>query len=107
MHMHAPGYYCVLIVCFALLTTVGESVAQRTTNHPTIGRLYRDDPRFDKLVSPNAKVEVLATGFEWSEGPVWVKKGGYLLCSDIPRNSIMKWTEKDGLTLFMKPSGYT
>jgi gluconolactonase len=43
----------------------------------------------------------------WSEGPVWIKDGGYLLFSDIPRNSVMKWSEKDGLSLFLKPSGYT
>ena len=54
-----------------------------------------------------AKIEVLATGFAWAEGPVWVKDGGYLLFSDIPRNSVMKWTPQDGATLFLKPSGFT
>jgi gluconolactonase len=67
----------------------------------------RSDPRFDALIPPDAKLEVLATGFEWSEGPVWVRDGGYLLFSDIPRNSVMKWKEGEGISLFMKPSGYT
>ena len=49
----------------------------------------------DRLVLPaDARIEVIATGFEWSEGPVWVKDGGYLLFSDIPRNSVMKWTRR-------------
>ena len=52
-------------------------------------------------------MEQLADGFDWSEGPVWVKDGGYLLFSDIPRNSVMKWKEGEGISLFMKPSGYT
>ncbi len=76
-------------------------------NHPTIGRIVRDDPRVDSLIAPDAKIEVLASGFEWTEGPVWIKDGGYLLFSDIPRNSIMKWKEGVGASLFMKPSGFT
>lgn len=83
-------------------------------NFMPVGRVVRLDPRFDKLVPPNAQIELLAGGFIWSEGPIWVPegavdggKGGYLLFSDIPRNSIMKWREADGISLFMKPSGYT
>ncbi|HEY2934612.1 MAG TPA: SMP-30/gluconolactonase/LRE family protein [Acidobacteriota bacterium] len=74
---------------------------------PTLGKLVQEDPRFYELIASEAKIEVLASGFEWSEGPVWIKDGGYLLFSDIPRNSIMKWQEGKGLSLFMKPSGYT
>jgi gluconolactonase len=50
---------------------------------------------------------VLASGFTWSEGPVWVKNGNYLLFSDIPRNSVMKWKEGEGVSVFLHPSGYT
>lgn len=75
---------------------------------PTLGRVRRDDPRIDKLIPRDAVVEVLASGFDWSEGPVWIDRdGGFLLFSDIPRNSIMKWKEGEGISLFMKPSGYT
>ncbi len=74
----------------------------------TIGQIIRHDPRLDDLVAADAKIEVLAEGFCWSEGPVWVPRdGGYLLFSDIPRNSIFKWQEGAGLSLFLKPSGYT
>lgn len=67
----------------------------------------RLDPSFDKLVPPGASVELLAGGFKWSEGPVWVKDGGYLLFSDIPNNRIVKWTEDIGVSIFLEPSGYT
>ena len=76
-------------------------------NYPTLGKIVRNDPRLDALVAPDARLEVLASGFAWSEGPVWIKDGGYLLFSDIPRNSVMKWREGEGISLFMKPSGYT
>jgi gluconolactonase len=81
--------------------------AQRTDNYPSIGEILRSDPRFDRLVPTGAKIEVIASGFAWAEGPVWVKDGGYLLFSDIPRNSVMKWTPQDGAVLFLKPSGFT
>jgi len=74
---------------------------------PTLGRILRDAPQLDALIPADARIEVLASGMAWSEGPVWVRDGGYLLFSDIPRNSVMKWSEADGLSLFLKPSGYT
>lgn len=78
-------------------------------NAETIGRIERLDPGLDKLVEANAQIEVLASGFTWTEGPVWVgdDKGGHLLFSDIPRNSIFRWTPSHGIQLFMNPSGYT
>jgi gluconolactonase len=81
--------------------------AQGKTPYPIIGAIERVDPRFDKLVSPGAKLEKLAEGFKWSEGPVWVRDGGYVLFSDIPNNRVMKWKEGQGLSVFLKPSGYT
>jgi gluconolactonase len=74
---------------------------------PVLGKIVRHDAAADALLPEDAKIEVLASGFEWTEGPVWVREGGYLLFSDIPRNSIMKWHPTEGLSLFLKPSGYT
>jgi len=89
------------------LLTITLAFAQDTTNFPTIGEIIRDDPRLDKLIPKASRIEVLSSGFDWSEGPVWVKEGGYLLFSDIPRNSVMKWKEGEGASLHLKPSGYT
>ena len=75
--------------------------------YPTLGRILKEDSRLDHLIPSNAKIEVLASGMKFAEGPVWVRDGGYLLFSDVPRNSVMKWKEGEGLNLFMKPSGYT
>ena len=73
----------------------------------TFGQIERFDPRFDELIAPDAKLEKLAEGFEWSEGPVWVEHGGYVLFSDIPNNAVMKWKEGEGISTFLKPAGYT
>lgn len=75
--------------------------------YPTLGQIVREDPRLDALVPADAQIEVLASGFRWSEGPVWIREEGCLLFSDIPNNSIFRWKEGEGLSLFMKPSGYT
>jgi gluconolactonase len=84
----------------ALLTsgvTAGEKIERK---------IISLDPRFDKLVAPDAKVETLAGGFKWTEGTVWVKNGGYLLFSDIPNNVVNKWKEGEKVTKFIYPSGF-
>ncbi|MGH9848025.1 MAG: SMP-30/gluconolactonase/LRE family protein [Blastocatellia bacterium] len=70
-------------------------------------KIVRSDPRFDKLVPAGAKVEKLAEGHRWTEGPVWNRKENYLLFSDIPNNAIYKWQEGKGESLFLQPAGYS
>ena len=53
------------------------------------------------------RVERIAEGFDWSEGPVWDRRGGFLLFSDVPRNTVFKWQQGKGVNVFLKPSGYT
>ena len=84
-----------------------SALAQDTLNFPVIGEIIRNDPRIDKLIPKDARIEVLSSGFDWAEGPVWVKGQDFLLFSDIPRNAVMKWKEGIGATLYFKPAGYT
>jgi gluconolactonase len=53
------------------------------------------DPSFAKYRIYSSTLEQVATGMRWAEGPVYFPEGGYLLCSDIPNNRIMKFDEKD------------
>ena len=85
----------------------GLAALRAETPGPRFGVIERLDPRFDQLIPPGAKLEKLADGFDWSEGPVWVKNGGYLLFSDIPRNSVMRYQKGKSVELAFKPSGYT
>ncbi|MFO0867748.1 MAG: SMP-30/gluconolactonase/LRE family protein [Pirellulales bacterium] len=65
------------------------------------------DPSFARYRLNLAKVERLATGMRWAEGPVWFGDGRYLLWSDIPNNRIMKWEEETGaVSVFRKPSNH-
>lgn len=96
-----------LVVLKLMVGVLLVAAAVKAETPQSIGKIVRLDPAFDKLVPPGAKIEVLADGFEWSEGPVWIKDGGYLLFSDIPRNQIVKWKEGQGISVFMENSGYT
>lgn len=81
--------------------------ANRAEKYPAAGKLERADPRFDQIVSPDAVLEKLAEGFRWTEGPVWLAQAHCLLFSDIPNNAIMRWKEGTGVSVFLKPAGYT
>src|SRR5947199_227334 len=70
------------------------------------GTVQREAPGLDALIPRDAKVERIAEGFTWSEGPVWIAAGGYLLFSDVPENKMYRWREGEGATLFLQPSGY-
>jgi gluconolactonase len=66
------------------------------------------DPAFAKYRLNLAKVERIADGMRWCEGPVWFGDGRYLLWSDIPNNRMMKWEEETGVvSVFRKPSNYS
>ncbi|PWK27306.1 gluconolactonase [Arcicella aurantiaca] len=84
------------------------SVISAQTNYPTLGKVVKLDASLDALIAPDAKIEILSSGYKWSEGPVWVKNGKYLLFSDVPANTIYRWQEGDRAAMpFLKPSGYT
>ena len=87
-------------------TTGGCMTAEPPAPYPTIGAVHREAAALDALVDPQAPIEQLADGFQWSEGPVWIPSGDYLLFSDVPANKMYRWSEADGLSVFLDPSGY-
>jgi gluconolactonase len=70
------------------------------------GSVIEKDTALKDIVPADAKIEKLAGGFAFTEGPIWMKDG-FVLFSDIPNNSIMKWTPDGKVSTFRKPSGYT
>lgn len=75
--------------------------------YPEMGEIERLKPALDKLLPANTKIEKLAGGFQWSEGPVWRRKTGTLLFSDVPRNVVFEWKEGVGTRDYLYRSGYT
>ena len=72
-----------------------------------IGKIEKINPALDKYVDEYSKIEILAKGFEWSEGPVWVDEINSVLFSDVPENKIYKWNENEGLSVYIEPSGFS
>lgn len=82
-------------------------ISMLQTPYPTLGKIEVFDKALASIVDADAPIEIVADGLQWAEGPVWVKDGGYLLVSDPTQNTIFKWREGEGMTAFLKPSGYT
>lgn len=93
--------------CAALtfLAGCGASAESAPAPTPPIGTLTVIDASFNALVPADARIEKLAEGFTWSEGPAWVQEGGYLLFTDVPANTLYRWQQSEGLSVFLKPSG--
>ena len=95
---------CVALACGesepSQPTAEAESVAMDRTG---AGTILRVDRRFDALVPPDARIEKLAEGFIFTEGPVWERRESRLLFSDVRGNTIYQWTESDGSSDFLDP----
>src|ERR1051326_2940049 len=93
-----PALVGLAILAFALLPVGAQDWS-------FVARLNRG---LDDIIALDAKVEKLAGSFGFLEGPVWVRKGGYLLFSDIPANVIYKWNPTEGkASIFLAYSGFT
>ncbi|WP_020208683.1 SMP-30/gluconolactonase/LRE family protein [Gilvimarinus chinensis] len=97
-------FYVAFACLFTACTSTPEHVAPATIEKYADITIY--DPSALKRINPNAKIEVLATGYAWTEGPLWIDDG-YLLFSDIPNNLIEKYTPGKGTELYLQPSGAT
>lgn len=92
-------YIFIVLIGLAACTKPGE-------NNP-VGTFERIDAALDNIVSKDATLEIIAEGYEWSEGPLWVDSENMLLFSDVPKNTIYKWTEQNGAEVYLTPSGFT
>ncbi|HEV7780008.1 MAG TPA: SMP-30/gluconolactonase/LRE family protein, partial [Chitinophagaceae bacterium] len=101
-----PGLiFLTLISCNSTKEKKKEMSEKKTFQ--TTGTIERIDPALDSIISAGAKAEIIAGGFEWSEGPLWIENENMLLFSDVPKNIIYKWTAEKGKEVYLQPSGYT
>ncbi len=94
----------VLIAAFLILFFATAVFAQ--SSKPG-SKIMVNDKRIYEVIPEDAKVEILAEGHEWTEGPLWLAAEQKLIYSDIPKNSIFEWSETGGKKLYLKPSGFT
>tara|TARA_B100001105_G_scaffold186664_1_gene151249 strand:- start:2840 stop:3814 length:975 start_codon:yes stop_codon:yes gene_type:complete len=89
-----------MTIFIALLPT-SNAISQ--TSAGGAGTLLRIDPAMDALVPANARIEKLSGGFAFTEGPVWHRRFGHLMFSDLRNNAIHIWDDAEGLSTFMQP----
>jgi gluconolactonase len=95
-----------ILAAFCIMALTGLAHAQE--QHAAA--VQRLDPALDALIAPDAKLELVKTGFGFTEGALWVPRGdsGYLLFSDIPANVIYMWNPLDDeVSVYLDRSGYT
>jgi gluconolactonase len=105
----------LLALCAAAFVAAAALLAADTTRsivslsapYPTIASVERLDSALDAILAPEVKIEKLAEGFRWSEGPVWRAQEADLIFSDVPANTAYRWREGKGVDVFLKPSGDT
>ena len=98
-------YFIVACTLLSCNKKEKEATSDSATKARTFGSIERLDPAFDALVKNDAEIEIIAEGFEWSEGPLWVEDQKMLLFSDVPTNIVYKWTEQGGKETYLTPSG--
>jgi gluconolactonase len=99
--------YRLLILAFGVICVTVPAATPQPPPPRNAPRIERLDPALDRLIASDAKIETLGEGYDWTEGPVWVKNGGFLLFSDIPKNIVHRWKQGEGVRPYLQPSGYT
>ena len=94
----------VVTGCVAMLS-LNRRIGRWLRRRAGAGYLQTKSDVFDSLFADGAKIERVATGFRFTEGPVWFNEGRALLFSDIPQNRILKLTTHGQVTTFRHPSG--
>lgn len=98
-----------LVLSIACNSTQRPASAPESINDTLMGQLAVEiyDSKALSLIDSSATFEILADGFSWSEGPLWVDELQSLLFSDVPNNVIYKWNEKEGLTIYLESAGHS
>ena len=96
-----------LFIPLLALMVSASLCAQDSTNFPTLGKIKQHHPDLAKLIDTNTPIQVITSGYVWTEGPAWNKEGQFLVFSEIPSNTVYKWVEGKGADKWFSPSGYT
>lgn len=93
------------LIILLLFCSCSSKLSKEVTT--SAGSIERIDASIDELINEDATVEMITEGYHWTEGPVWVASQDMLLFSDVPENTVYKWTADKGAAVYLKPSGYT
>lgn len=98
-------YHIILTIAVTLFVTAC-STKEAKQGKRFVGEIEVVDDRINSIVPSGARPELIADGFDWSEGPLWLKEQKLLIWSDVPTNRIYQW-DGDTVSVYLEPSGYT
>jgi len=104
--IHQTMKYLLLLFSVAFVMSCVNS-NQKTQQRETTGSVERLSPELDKMIPDNASIEILADGFVWSEGPLWLGNEQKLIFTDVPSNIAYEYSDEKGLEVYLNPSGLT
>lgn len=105
-----PIYQYAFIVLSALsVVSCNLQTENKQKEKPGIytGSIEHLSTELNKIIPDSAKIEILAEGFDWSEGPLWLGNERKLIFTDVPKNLIYEYSDKKGLKIYLNPSGLT
>lgn len=110
-----PGKYLYVLILISLLCTCNSKSTKTYPDHikntseiyNKTGSVIRYSSRMDDIIPAGERPEILAGGFGFTEGPLWLPDQGILIFSDIHANTIYQWSDEDSVKIYLKPSGYT
>lgn len=91
------------ILCLLSIVGCSQDEAAESEIIDNAGTIERLDPRLDALIPLDANIQKLASGFTFTEGPVWDKRSDILYFSDVRDNTIYSWSEDEGVNVFIQP----
>ena len=102
-------------IIFILLAIVGIWSCKQKSNMEaeskeqpiSKGSIEVVDKTLKNVLNTEASIEILAEGYSWSEGPLWLEDQKTLIFSDVPKNTIYSWSEEMGSGTYLTPSGFT
>lgn len=103
-------YTLILLVALVVVASCKKKETMEKSPEPlreSKGSIFIADSALEDLIDIAAPIEVLAEGYDWSEGPLWLPDQQILIFSDVPRNTIYSWSEEKGAGVYMSPSGFT
>lgn len=106
--MKIPKYvYVFFLLIYSGCGSSGERQLEGEIRETLPLEIERNHKLMDILFPEGTKAEILGSGYEWTEGPLWVESEKMLLFSEIPTNTVYRWTEAEGVSVYLEPSGYT
>lgn len=98
------GQNAVVMKTYYTLSLVALFYLAGVSQNPMTIQILRDEGR--KLIDENARIQVIGTEFMWTEGPLYIEDGDYLLVSDIPRNKVFKIDQTGNTSEYLAPAGF-